>query len=97
MEFLENGFSWDHEILHAYRDNRLDKPAGNDVTIAAWRFEKRQKMPCQKRLQISRVKHIGNVLEQCGVAFRLAPPDGGLLVLISRKLLKLATSKFTTT
>ena len=36
-------------------------------------------MQCQRRLA-SRVKHIGNVLEQSGVALRLAPPYGGLLV-----------------
>ena len=34
----------------------------------------------QRRLQISRVTNVGNVLEQSGVAFRLAPPDSGLLV-----------------
>ena len=55
-------------------------------------FEKRPKMPhptalfalsliqCQRRLQISRVKNIGNVSILSGVAFRLAPPHGGLLV-----------------
>ena len=37
-------------------------------------------MQCQRRLQITRVKNIGNILEQSGVAFRLAPPYGGLLV-----------------
>ena len=37
-------------------------------------------MHCQRRLLISRVKNIGIVLEQSGVAFRLAPPYGGLLV-----------------
>ena len=37
-------------------------------------------MQCQRRLQISRTKNIGNVLEQGGVAFRLAPSHGGLLV-----------------
>ena len=31
-------------------------------------------------LQISRVKNIGNVLKQSGVAVRLAPPYGGLLI-----------------
>ena len=38
-------------------------------------------MQWQRRLQISGVKNIGNVLEQSGVAFRLAPPYGGLLVI----------------
>ena len=33
-----------------------------------------------ERLQISRVKNIGNVFELIGVAFHLAPPYGGLLV-----------------
>ena len=58
------------------------------------KFEKRPKMPhpmtlfalslmqCQRRLQISRVKNIGNVFELRGVAFRLAPPYGGLNVRI---------------
>ena len=36
-----------------------------------------------KRLQISRVNNIGNVFELRGVAFRLAPPDGGLPVSLS--------------
>ena len=31
------------------------------------------------RLQIYRVKNIGSVVELSGVAFRLVPPDGGLL------------------
>ena len=38
------------------------------------------KMQCQRRFQISRVKNISNFLEQSGVAFRLAPPYGGLFV-----------------
>ena len=33
-----------------------------------------------RRLQISRVKNIGRVFESSGVAFRLVPPYGGLLV-----------------
>ena len=37
-------------------------------------------MQCQRRLQICQAKNIGNVLEQSGVAFRLAPPYAGLLV-----------------
>ena len=37
-------------------------------------------MQCQRRLQISRVKNIGNVFELSGVAFCPAPPYGGLLV-----------------
>ena len=35
---------------------------------------------CQRRLQISRVENIGNVLDKSGVAFRLTPPYGELLV-----------------
>ena len=38
-------------------------------------------MQCQRRLQISRVKNIGNVLEHSGAAFRLAIPYGGILVI----------------
>ena len=50
-----------------------------------WKFEKRPKMPhwmalfalnlmqCQRGLEISRVKNVGNVFELSGVAFRLAP------------------------
>ena len=37
-------------------------------------------MQCQRRLQFSRVNNIDNVFEQSCVAFRLAPPYGGLLV-----------------
>ena len=37
-------------------------------------------MQYQRRLQIYRLKDIGNVIELSGVAFRLAPPHGGLLV-----------------
>ena len=40
-------------------------------------------MQCQRRLKISRVKNIGIVLEQSGMAFRLAPPDGGLVVVVA--------------
>ena len=40
-------------------------------------------MQCQRRLQISRLKNLGNVLQQTGVVFRLAPPDGGLLDVIN--------------
>ena len=35
---------------------------------------------CQRRLHISKVENIGNVFELSGVAFRLAPPYGGLIV-----------------
>ena len=35
---------------------------------------------CQRRRQISRVKNIDSVFQLSGVAFRLAPPYGGLLV-----------------
>ena len=38
-------------------------------------------MQCQRRLQISRAKNIGKVLEKSGVTFRLAPSCGGLLVI----------------
>ena len=38
-------------------------------------------MQRQTRLQISRVKNVGNVFELSDVAFRLAPPYGGLLIL----------------
>ena len=37
-------------------------------------------MQCQRRVQIYRVKNIGNVSEQSGVAFRLTTRGGGLLV-----------------
>ena len=37
-------------------------------------------MRCKRRVQISPVKSIGNVFELSGVAFCLAPPNGGLLV-----------------
>ena len=38
-------------------------------------------MQCQRRLQIYRVTNIGNVFELSGMAFRLATPYGGLLLL----------------
>ena len=56
------------------------------------KFEKRRKMPhptallalilmqCQRSVQISRVRNIGNVFELSGVAFRIAPPYGGFLL-----------------
>ena len=44
-------------------------------------------MQCHMRLQVSHVKYIGDVLEQNGVAFRLASPYGGLLVVIVRHVL----------
>ena len=37
-------------------------------------------MQCQRHLQIARVKDIGSVVELSGVAFHLAAPYGGLLV-----------------
>ena len=37
-------------------------------------------MECQRRVQISRLKNIGGVFELSGMAFRLAPAYGGLLV-----------------
>ena len=37
-------------------------------------------MQCQRHLQISRVKNIDSVVELSGVAFRLAPSYGGLLI-----------------
>ena len=40
-------------------------------------------MQCQRRRQISRVNNIGNVFELIGVAFRLAPPYGGILVILT--------------
>ena len=39
-------------------------------------------MHCQMRLQISRVKNIGNVFKLSGVEFRLVPPYGGILVFL---------------
>ena len=33
-----------------------------------------------RRIQIARVRNIGNVLEYSGLSFRLDPPYGGLLV-----------------
>ena len=46
----------------------------------------RSLMQCQRRLQNYRVKNIWSVVELRGVAFRLAPPYGGLLVLKSTKV-----------
>ena len=40
----------------------------------------------QRRLQISRVKNVGRVVELSGVAFCLAPPDDGLLIQILQSL-----------
>ena len=42
-------------------------------------------MQCRRRLQISGVKNIGSVSKLSGVAFRLAPPYGGLLVSVIGK------------
>ena len=98
VEFLENGFRNEHEILRTYRGKRPHKHARYDVTSCFWsaflsKFEKPKmhhptalfalSMQCQWSLQISRVKNIGNVLELSGVAFRLAPPHGGLVLLHS--------------
>ena len=46
---------------------------------------------CQRRLQISRVKNIGNVFELSGEAFRLAPLYGGFLVKRKARLMRKKT------
>ena len=38
-------------------------------------------MQCQRCIQISQLKNIPNVFKLSGVAFRLAPPYGGLVVI----------------
>ena len=52
-------------------------------------------MQSQMRFQISRVKNIGNVLELSDVAFRIAPPYGGLLARLRIESDKFAQANYT--
>ena len=66
-----------------YRKVRKTGPKYRKRLITRQRCEVRQKLSVlqrQRRLRISRVKNIGSVLELSGVAFRILPPYGGLLV-----------------
>ena len=54
-------------------------PALCHLSWLAWVFSS-SLVQCKRRRQISRVKNIDSVVELSGVAFRLAPPYGRLLV-----------------
>ena len=91
---FENGLSKDHEILRTYpgQSARYDvsgscfrsafvevrKTAENAASV---RFVCIKSNAVSRRVQIFRVKNIGEVFELNGVAFRLAPPYGGLLAI----------------
>ena len=74
---LQNAFKY-------YRKVRKMGPKCRKGLITPKWCELQQKVSVlrrQRRLQISRVKNIGGVFELSGVAFRLVPSYGGILVL----------------
>ena len=50
-------------------------------------------MQCQMRLEISRANNIGCVVESSDMAFRPAPPYGGLLVLSTDDAISIQNSE----